>query len=127
MFRFASLAAATALATTLWANDPGTQLVTIDQPSESADLQHDGLNLAMRYHFVDGQMEVVAVFQDGKTEPREVVLRMDDGQSLSFALPGHRGGWLGRREDPTRLGPRPERRRPRISGWPRSRIGCAVW
>lgn len=88
MLRFASLAAVAALTSTLWSNEPGTQLVTIDQPSQSANIQHDGVGLAMRYRFVEGQMEVTATFH-GAGKPHEVVMRMDDGQSLSFALPGH--------------------------------------
>ncbi|MEM7059006.1 MAG: hypothetical protein AAF557_15580 [Pseudomonadota bacterium] len=90
MLRFASLAAATAIGTLLFLNDPGTRVVTIDQPSERADLHHDGVGVAMRYHFVDGQMEVIASFQDGRAN-KEIILRMDDGESLSFALPGHDG------------------------------------
>jgi len=90
MLRLASLAAAAALASIFWSNEPGTQLVTIDQPSESADLLHDGVGVAMRYQFVEGQMEVIATFQGGDAA-KEVILRMDDGESLSFALPGHEG------------------------------------
>ena len=90
MLRLASLAAVAALSTTLWSNDPGTQLVTLDQPSQSANIQHDGVALAMRYQFIEGQMEVTATFQDGG-KPHRVVMRMDDGESLTFALPGQGG------------------------------------
>ena len=64
--------------------------MTIDQPSESASMHHDGIGVAMRYQFVEGQMEVIATFLDGDAA-KEVILRMDDGESLSFALPGHNG------------------------------------
>jgi len=90
MLRLASLAAAAALASLVFSNGPDARLITIDQPSESANMQHDGVGVAMRYQFVEDQMEVTATFQ-GSDTAKEVILRMDDGQSLSFALPGHKG------------------------------------
>ena len=90
MFRITVIAVIVAIANLVLSDETVTRRVTIDQPTQSANLQHAGIDVAMRYQFIEGQMEVIATFA-GHGQPQEVVLRMDDGESLSFALPGQGG------------------------------------
>lgn len=73
---------------------PQGRSITLAHPGGVADLHQDGTALAMRYQMTgQGQMQVTARFQpqDAGAEAREVVLYMDDGESITFALPGPSG------------------------------------
>ena len=84
--------AAALLATPMIGAQTGS--VTLDAPGQVVSLNEGGIEVALLYEIAkDDEMQITATFQKSGAgaAAREVVMWMDDGDSVSFALPGHLG------------------------------------
>lgn len=66
--------------------------ITLSKPAAGTTLHESGTEMSVYYTEADAAYEVVATYLTGRdAEPARVAMQLEDGDAVSFGLPGARG------------------------------------